>query len=82
MAPPQDSLDHLSDDQLDALIRAALAELTNRGTSEAFAMLVALSGQVGTSLGESARLVAERGSWSQVAQISGTTKQAAWSRWR
>ena len=45
-------------------------------------MLVALSGLVGTSLGESARLVAERGSWSQVAQISGTTKQAAWSRWR
>lgn len=82
MAPPQDSLDHLSDDELDALIRAALAELTNRGTSESFARLVTLSGLVGTSLGESARLVAERGSWSQVAQISGTTKQAAWSRWR
>ena len=82
MAPPQDSLDHLSDDELDALIRAALAELTNRGTTEAFTILVALSGQVGTSLGEAARLVAERGSWSQVAQISGTTKQAAWSRWR
>ena len=82
MAPPQDSLHHLSDDELDALIRAALSELTNRGTTEAFAMLVALSGQVGASLGEAARLVAERGSWSQVAQISGTTKQAAWSRWR
>ncbi|GAA3690140.1 hypothetical protein GCM10022204_01230 [Microlunatus aurantiacus] len=82
MAAPQDSLDQLSDGELDALIRAAVAELTSRGTTESFALLVALSGLVGTSLGEAARLVAERGSWSQVAQISGTTKQAAWSRWR
>jgi hypothetical protein len=82
MAAPQDSLDQLSDGELDALIRAAVAELTSRGTTESFGMLVALSGLVGTSLGEAARLVAERGSWSQVAQISGTTKQAAWSRWR
>jgi hypothetical protein len=82
MAAPQDSLDQLSDGELDALVRAAVAELTSRGTTESFGMLVALSGLVGTSLGEAARLVAERGSWSQVAQISGTTKQAAWSRWR
>lgn len=82
MAAPQDSLDQLSDGELDALIREGVAELTSRGTTESFAMLVALSGLVGTSLGEAARLVAERGSWSQVAQISGTTKQAAWSRWR
>jgi hypothetical protein len=82
MAAPQDSLDQLSDGELDALIRAAVAELTSRGTTESFGMLVALSGLVGTRLGEAARLVAERGSWSQVAQISGTTKQAAWSRWR
>ncbi len=82
MAAPQDSLDQLSDGELDALIRGAVAELTGRGTTESFALLVALSGLVGTSLGEAARLVAERSSWSQVAQISGTTKQAAWSRWR
>ena len=82
MAAPQDSLDQLSDGELDALIRAAVAELTSRGTTESCALLVALSGLVGTRLGEAARLVAERGSWSQVAQISGTTKQAAWSRWR
>lgn len=82
MAAPQDSLDQLTDGELDALIRAAVAELTSRGTTDSFAMLVALSSQVGASLGEAARLVAERGSWSQVAQISGTTKQAAWSRWR
>lgn len=85
-APDQTAFDqtlaHLSDDELDSLLRAAIAELASRGTTEAFAVLIGVSGQLGISLGEAARLLAERGSWSQVAQVSGTTKQAAWSRWR
>ena len=84
MAPPQDSLDHLSDDELDALIRAALAELTNRGTTEAFGMLAGRPERTGggPAWAKPHGWSPRRGSWSQVAQISGTTKQAAWSRWR
>ena len=77
-----ESLAGLGDDELDSLIRKALAELSGRGTTRSFAVLIDLSAFLGTSLGEAARRVAERGSWSQVAEVSGTTKQAAWSRWR
>ena len=33
------------------------------------------------SVGISARTLAEAQSWSSVAGLAGTTKQAAWSRW-
>jgi hypothetical protein len=72
----------LGDDELDALIRQAVAELAARGTPRSFGVLIELSAHLGTSIGEAARRLAERGSWSQVAQVSGTSKQAAWSRWR
>lgn len=76
------SFDSLDDGALGDLIRAAVGELSRRGTTDSFRLLIELSGQVGAAVGESARQVAERGSWSQVAEVSGTTKQAAWSRWR
>ena len=79
---PSGDLAGLDDQALTALIRSAVAELAGRGTGESFSALVALSGEVGAAVGEAARRVAERGSWSQVAEITGTTKQAAWSRWR
>ena len=41
-----------------------------------------MNAHVGQCLGEAARALAANGSWSQVADLSGTTKQAAWSRWR
>jgi hypothetical protein len=81
MAGIGDDLEALTDEALADLIRAATTELTQRGTTEAFRTLIELSGQLGMAIGESARIVAERGSWSQVADVSGTTKQAAWSRW-
>ncbi|MDN5762159.1 MAG: hypothetical protein L0H41_07585 [Microlunatus sp.] len=81
MATPYEFADR-TDAELDAVIRAAIAELADRGTTSAFATLIELSALLGTSLGDAARRVAETGSWSQVAQVSGTTKQAAWSRWR
>jgi hypothetical protein len=82
MATASQSFDQLSDEDLDVLIREALAELAGRGTSRSFGLLIELSAQLGITIGEAARRLAERGSWSQVAQVSGTTKQAAWSRWR
>ncbi len=56
----------------------ALAERTE---PEAFAALLALSEQVGTALGVSARSLAESGSWAEVGTVAGTSRQAAWSRW-
>ena len=49
---------------------------------EAFQALLTLSQLVGECLGQSARSLAAASSWSEVAGYSGTTKQAAWSRWR
>jgi hypothetical protein len=57
----------------------ALARMTDPA---AFAALLQLSSLVGECLGESARTLAEGGSWSGVADVAGVTKQAAWSRWR
>jgi hypothetical protein len=81
MAGNGEHLEALTDEALADLIRAATRELTQRGTTDAFRILIELSGQLGMAIGESARIVAEHGSWSQVADVSGTTKQAAWSRW-
>ena len=81
MSVPSD-LSELSEEQLAALLRAVITELAGRGTPDSFSALVEASAQVGTGLGESARQVAARSSWTQVGELSGTTKQAAWSRWR
>lgn len=62
--------------------RQALAALATRPDLEAFHALLGLSQFVGECVGESARSLASHGSWSQVAEATGTTKQAAWSRWR
>jgi hypothetical protein len=61
--------------------RTAIQTLATRPEVEAFHALLGLSQLVGESVGESARLLAAHSSWSQVADVSGTTKQAAWSRW-
>ncbi len=57
---------------------AQLAELTD---PEAFQALLRLSALVGESLGVSARTLATTGSWAKVAEVAGTSRQAAWSRW-
>lgn len=72
----------LSEEQLAVLLQAVVTELAGRGTPESFSALIEASTHVGTSLGESARQIAARSSWTQVGELSGTTKQAAWSRWR
>jgi hypothetical protein len=79
---PPSSLSELSDDELGALVHAAVSELAGRGTPASFRLLIDASAHVGASLGESARLLAATSSWSQVGDLSGTTKQAAWARWR
>jgi len=61
--------------------RPLLDELANSTNPIAFETLLGLSHYVGECLGTSARTLAEAQSWSSVAGLAGTTKQAAWARW-
>jgi hypothetical protein len=48
----------------------------------AFGYLLELTRLAGESVGMAARTLAHESSWSQVGNIAGTTRQAAWERWR
>lgn len=74
-------LDGLDSADLGELARSAMIALADRGDHSAFRELLALSGHAGVCLGEAARRIASSGSWSAVADVSGTSKQAAWERW-
>lgn len=65
-----------------ARIRELVDELAGSGDPQAFSELLALSSHLGQAIGTAARIMAEHQSWSAVAGRAGTTKQAAWSRWR
>jgi hypothetical protein len=65
-----------------ALIYRIADELSTRGTREAFVELLPVVAYVGERVGDAARMLAASDSWSQVAQMSGTSKQAACARWR
>ena len=65
-----------------ALIYRVTDELSSRGTDEAFAEMLKVVAHAGQRVGDAARQLAAANSWSQVAQVSGTSKQAAWERWR
>ena len=41
-----------------------------------------MSAHAGQCLGEGARRLASAASWTQVADLTGVSKQAVWSRWR
>ena len=75
-------MDGLTEAELVALICRITDELSGRGTREGFAELLRIVAHVGQQVGNAARLVAESGSWSQVGEISGTSRQSAWERWR
>ncbi len=64
-----------------AEVRTLLDALANSTDPAAFQTLLGLSQYVGECLGISARTLAGAGSWSSVAGLAGTTKQAAWERW-
>ncbi|CAN5400931.1 hypothetical protein BH09ACT8_BH09ACT8_46310 [soil metagenome] len=72
----------LSEAETGAAIRRLADDLAARGTQEAFAELLSAVGYLGERVGDSARALAANNSWSHVAQVSGTSKQAAWERWR
>ena len=82
MADLGEDLDQLSSNDLGVLARDALSILALRGDQDAFAQLLTMSAHAGESVGEAARRLAEAGSWTQVADLAGVSKQAVWSRWR
>jgi hypothetical protein len=75
-------IDRATTDRVASLAQAALESLAQRNDPDAFAQLLRLAQINGECLGISARTLAEESSWSGVADMAGTTKQAAWSRWR
>ena len=75
-------MDGLTEGELAALICRVTDELSGRGTREGFSEMLRIVAYVGQRVGDAARRVAESNSWSQVAEISGTSRQAAWERWR
>ena len=75
------ALTESSIEDLEVLARTTVIRLAERPDPEAFAALLRLSAVVGECLGISARALAVSGSWAQVGEAAGTTRQAAWSRW-
>ncbi|MGB3761929.1 MAG: hypothetical protein WA966_01825 [Ornithinimicrobium sp.] len=67
---------------LAAQARELIDDLGRSPDPGAFQELLGLSEAIGVALGASARTLAEAQSWTQVATYAGTSKQAAWSRWR
>ncbi|GAS91061.1 hypothetical protein [Mycolicibacterium brisbanense] len=81
-ADPDTPVDAMTEGELAAHIYRSIDELSARGTREAFAELLRVVAYTGEKVGEAARLLATANSWAQVAEVSGTSKQAAWERWR
>ncbi len=67
---------------LAASARECIDALARSTDVAAFQELLGLSQYVGESLGASARSLAQANSWTAVGGLAGTTKQAAWARWR
>lgn len=78
----RDDLASATPDELAELAEAALGALARSGDPAAFAHLLRLTRVAGESVGVAARSMAEQRSWAGVADIAGTTRQAAWERWR
>jgi len=82
MTTSGDDLDRLGSEELGALARDAMSILARRGDPEAFSQLLTMNAHAGQCLGEAARHLAAAASWTEVADLSGVSRQAVWSRWR
>ena len=82
MAILGEDLARLSSSDLGELARDAMSILALRGDPEAFSQLLTMNAHAGECLGEGARRLASAESWTQVADLTGVSKQAVWSRWR
>ena len=71
-----------SADELAGLAELALRTLAERGDPAAFTHLLRMTGVAGECVGIAARTTAATSSWAGVGELAGTTRQAAWERWR
>jgi hypothetical protein len=78
----RDDLARATPDELADLAEAAVGALAQRSDPAAFGHLLRLARITGECVGVAARAMAEQKSWAGVADIAGTTRQAAWERWR
>ena len=78
----REELAGLDSDALAALAELALRTLAERGEPAAFTHLLRMTGVVGECVGLAARSTAATSSWAGVGELAGTTRQAAWERWR
>jgi hypothetical protein len=78
----RENLAHATPSELADLAESSLRLLAQSEDPAAFAYLLKLTALTGECLGLAARTLAHDSSWSQVANIAGTTRQAAWERWR
>jgi hypothetical protein len=77
----REDLAHAPPSELADLAEMCMRLLTESEDPAAFGYLLQLTRLGGESLGVAARTLAHESSWSQVANIAGTTRQAAWERW-
>jgi hypothetical protein len=77
----REDIDQATPKELADLAEAAVRALARHDDPAAFTYLLRLTRIIGECLGASARTLAQEGSWSRVADIAGTSRQAAWERW-
>ena len=77
----QDDLAQATPRELVDLAEQSIHLLAQSEDPAAFGYLLQLTRLTGESLGLAARTLAHESSWSQVATIAGTSRQAAWERW-
>lgn len=78
----RDDLASATPSELADIAQISMRLLAQSDDSAAFSYLLELTRLGGECLGLAARTLAHESSWSQVANIAGTTRQAAWERWR
>jgi hypothetical protein len=76
-----EDVDQVTPKQLADVAEVAVRALALHEDPAAFTYLLRLTRVVGECVGVSARTLAQEGSWSRVADIAGTSRQAAWERW-
>ena len=76
------SREELAAAESDELAELALRILAERGEPAAFTHLLRMTAVAGECVGIAARSTAATSSWAGVGELAGTTRQAAWERWR
>ena len=77
----REDLAHATPSELADVAEASMRLLAQSDDPAAFGYLIELTRLAGECVGAAARTLAHESSWSQVGNIAGTTRQAAWERW-